>query len=139
MTKAKTKTAVKSRGRVVVTAPLPHPTKKLTIRRGVVADVDTEMVPLVAWVNSFPRLETLYCCQGDADAFEPGPEEVKQSPYIMFRDYGDDPWCDLSAVVGVLQDFGKVETTYYAEQLRYTVQFNSKAEFRRCLKTLGLV
>ena len=93
----------------------PHPTVPLVIKH---AEVDALMAPVVTWLNSYPEVTTLFCCQGDVG-------EGGERPYVLFT-------CtcprQLAAVLECLGTAAEVRVCWSREYpcFRYHAAFGSQ-------------
>jgi hypothetical protein len=61
----------------------PHPTQTLTIKDKNI-EVDTDMIPIVLWLNSLEGVKTLFCCQGDINPLNNGLPPI-HVPYVLWN------------------------------------------------------
>lgn len=63
-------------------------------------EVDTKMIPVVAWLNSYVDTYTLFCCQGGETLNNGGGVT---NAYVLFVCFN--PTIDLSDIINVIQAF----------------------------------
>lgn len=99
-----------------------HKTNKIVIKKEKIANIDSKIIPVVNWLNSFESIITLFSCEG-GDNCKDYPD--KQYPYIMF--YCDSS-LDLSIVLDNVFSFASVKVEYIKScgRLRYYMQFFNK-------------
>jgi hypothetical protein len=90
----------------------PHETEHIAVKT---AEVDTEMVTIVKWLNSFPWISTITCCQGEED------ENIL--PYVTFWSYMD---ADFIRVAERLGHYGTLAIEVKDAQVRYYMRFKSQ-------------
>ena len=74
-------------------------------------EVDKKMVPIVAWLNSYENVYTLFCCEGAGE---------KKRSYVSFISVWDQ---EATEIIDVIKDFtwnakyNKVDGIIYTEEV----------------------
>ena len=92
--------------------PTTHKTMRTAIKT---EDIDTGIVGVVKWLNSFESVYTLQSCQG-----EDGDGDGK--PYVLF--HCGDP-TDLIKILDEAHTFATMQIEWYQNSFRYNLRFVS--------------
>lgn len=121
-----------------------HKSKIIPIK---LANVDIDMIPLVNWLNSFEKVMTFTCCQGDPDkaGFKDGFKSLPQISF-MCRDFSVlehitkkiSMWRAEIAGQGGHVHLSVSWNDFSMDPLVFNLEFSNKAAFKKFLEVAGI-
>lgn len=113
----------------------PHLTESVEVKKGVWADIDCGIVPLIRWLNSYGSITTHFCCEGEDDGESTG------RPYVLLTctSLSDLEHIALLLNSTLLNSTAEGELSTRLGGLRFTFRFWSKDHLRQTLLWLAEV
>lgn len=123
-----------------------HPTQLLNVN-GEDVEIDTDMVPIVKWLNNLPGVFTTYCCQGDVDEENNGKHK---QPYVLW--YSNTPvvteyiikkfaafhWHSATLNCSLSYHEVKTEVDFFQNGIRYTSKWYDNLALKDFITWAGL-
>jgi len=90
--------------------PSVHKTRRVKIKE---AEIDSKMVPVVKWLNSYHSVNTFFCCEGDSN----------RHPYVIFSCYEVDDLLQILQRIRHYKVTCEVDWQLVNFPLRYRLSF----------------
>jgi hypothetical protein len=110
-----------------------HPTTKIPLK---FAHVDTKMIPLVNWLNSYDSINTQFCCQGNPRKENQTDDDYEiHRPYILFTCMNP---IDLISVLSMFEY--RASTQVYWSDIKSQIEYCSRFRDQEALfETIDLI